>query len=334
MFNPVRRNFYRPFAVSVTGVALVALALTGCAATSSPSATSAKTAKSVVYVQGISGNAFFTSVTCGAQAEAKAEGVTFSFQGGADYSPQSQTPILNAVIAKHPDGIIISPMAGVAMVPPLSQAKQASIKVVFVDSTAADSSLAESFVSSDNTAGGALAAQKVVAELGGKGTVMVMGATPGISTTDARQKGFEAEIAKSAGITLLPTQFSESTPATATAKLSAVIAAHPELNAVFAVSTQEVEGVAVAVKTAGLSGKLGIIGFDTSDPILADVQSGLVTGLVVQEPLSMGKIAMQQMVKSMNGQSTTPVVNTPFVYLTKDNMNDPSINKFIYKTSC
>jgi ribose transport system substrate-binding protein len=314
MFNPVRRNFYRPFAVSVTGVALVALALTGCAATSSPSA---KTAKSVVYVQGISGNAFFTSVTCGAQAEAKAEGVTFSFQGGADYSPQSQTPILNAVIAKHPDGIIISPMAGVAMVPPLSQAKQASIKVVFVDSTAADSSLAQSFVSSDNRAGGALAAQKVVAELGGKGTVMVMGATPGIST-----------------ITLLPTQFSGSTPATATAKLSAVIAAHPELNAVFAVSTQEVEGVAVAVKTAGLSGKLGIIGFDTSDPILADVQSGLVTGLVVQEPLSMGKIAMQQMVKSMNGQSTTPVVNTPFVYLTKDNMSDPSINQFIYKTSC
>jgi len=334
VFNTAKISVSRKAAVLVTGGAMVALALAGCSAASSPAATSGKAAKSVVYVQGVSGNAFFTSVTCGAQAEAKAEGVNFSFQGGADYSPQAQTPILNGVIAKHPDGIVISPMAGAAMVPPLSQAKQAGIKMVFVDSTAADSSLAQSFVSSDNVAGGALAAQKVVAQLGGKGTVIVMGATPGISTTDARQKGFETEIAKSPGITLLPTQFSESTPATATAKLSAVIAAHPELNAVFAVSTQEVEGVAVAVKSAGLSGKLGIIGFDTSDPILADVQSGLVTGLVVQEPLSMGKIAMQQMVKSMNGKSTTPVVHTPFVYLTKDNMNDSSINQFIYKTSC
>jgi len=289
----------------------------------------------ITYIQGITGNPFFTSVTCGAQAEAKQLGVTFNYQGGKDYSPESQTPILNAVIAKKPDGIIISPMAGQAMVPPLSQAKAAGIKTTFVDSTAADASLASSFVTSDNTAGGALAADKIGELLGGKGKVIVMGATPGISTTDARQKGFEAEIkAKYPNVTLLPTQFSQSQPATATTKLSAVIAKNSDLGAVFAVSTQEVEGVSVAVKTAGKAGKIKIVGFDTSDPIIESVKAGTVTGLVVQEPLAMGKLALDQLVAALDGKPTTPLINTPFVFLTKDNVSDPAVNKFVYKTSC
>lgn len=319
-----------------TAVAAVAIAAAaaGCSSgtTSSASGGSSGDKLKVVYVQGVTGNPFFTSVTCGAKAEAASEGVDFSYQGGQDYSPQAQTPVLNAVIAKRPSGIIISPMAGQAMVPPLTQAKQAGIKLVFVDSTAADSSLAASFVTSDNTAGGALAAQKIATMLADKGTVMVMGATPGISTTDARQQGFEQEMKNHPGITLLPTQFSQSTPATATSKMSAVIAAHPNLDAVFAVSTQEVEGVSVGVKSAGMQGKVKIIGFDTSDPILADVQSGLVQGLVVQEPLDMGKIAMQQMVKALKGAPTTPLIHTPFVFLTKDNMNSPDVNKYVYKS--
>lgn len=299
--------------------------------------TTAKASKNynITYVQGITGNPFFTSVTCGAQAEAKALGVTFNYQGGKDYSPESQTPILNAVIAKKPDGIIISPMAGQAMVPPLSQAKAAGIKTTFVDSTAADASLASSFVTSDNAAGGALAADKIGELLGGKGKVIVMGATPGISTTDARQKGFEAEIkAKYPNVTLLPTQFSQSQPATATTKLSAVIAKNSDLGAVFAVSTQEVEGVSVAVKTAGKAGKIKIVGFDTSDPIIESVKAGTVTGLVVQEPLAMGKLALDQLVAALDGKPTRPLINTPFVFLTKDNASDPAVNKFVYKTSC
>jgi ribose transport system substrate-binding protein len=162
-----------------------------------------------------------------------------------------------------------------------------------------------------------------------------MGATPGISTTDARQKGFEDEI-KTAypGITLLTTQFSQSTPATATSKMAAIIAAHRDVAGVFAVSTQEVEGVSVAVKSAGASGKIKIVGFDTSDPIVQDVKDGLVQGLVVQEPLEMGRQAMQQMVKAIRGATTTPVIHTPFVFLTKDNVDDPEVNKYIYKTSC
>lgn len=324
-------------AAGLAGLVLATAACSGSSGTSAAANPSGGAAKpqDVVYVQGVTGNPFFTSVTCGAQEQAKAEGFTFSFQGGADYSPQAQTPVLNAVVAKKPAGIVISPMAGDAMVPPLRQAKSAGIKLVFVDSTAADESLAASFVTSDNVEGGKLAAQKLAELVGDKGKVMVLGATPGISTTDARQKGFEDEIkANHPNITLLPTQFSQSTPAGATSKLTATIAANKDLAGVFAVSTQEVEGASVAVKSAKAAGKIKLVGFDTSDPILEDIKTDVVQGLVVQEPLEMGKQAIQQMAAALKGQSTTPLIHTPFVFLTKDNLNDPAVNQYIYKTSC
>lgn len=288
----------------------------------------------ITYVQGMTGNPFFTSLTCGAQERAKELGVSFDAQGGKDYSPQSQTPILNGVIANKPDAIVISPMAGEAMVPALSKAKAAGIKLVFADSAAADESLAVSQIASDNYQGGVLAAQTLAKQVGDRGKVMVMGAKPGISTTDARQKGFEEEIKKHSGITYLGPQYSESQPATATSKFAAVLASNADLAGVFAVSTQEVEGVATGVQSAGKAGKVQVVGFDTSDPILEEIKSGVVQSLVVQQPLEMGKQAVTEAVKALKGESNTAKISTPFVVLTKDNMAQPDVAKYIYKTSC
>ena len=288
---------------------------------------------SVVYVQGQTGNPFFTSVTCGAMDEAKKLGVEFSAQGGQQYSPTSQTPVLNAVIARHPDGIMISPMVGPAMVAPLMQAKDAGIKIVYVDTAAADASLALSFVASDNEAGGRLAAEKLADLLGGKGVVMLESSIPGISSTDARNKGFEAEIKKHPGIRYVGVQFSQGDPAKATSQISSMLAAHPDLNGIFAVSTQEVEGAAAALSQSGKQG-IKVVGFDTAPPILTDIEQGIIQGVVVQEPMTMGATALQQLVDGLNGKPTTPVIHTPFVFLTKANMKDPSISQFIYKTSC
>ncbi len=146
--------------------------------------------------------------------------MSFSYQGGSDYSPQTQTPILNAVIANKPDGIIISPMGGEVMMTPLQQAKAAGIKLVFADTTATDQSLAASFIASDNVAGGKFAADQLAKLIDGKGEVMLMNGTPGISTTDQRQQGFEAGLKAYPGITYLGVQFRQSVPQKATEILS------------------------------------------------------------------------------------------------------------------
>lgn len=304
-----------------------AVALMACA-----SVAEAKT-YSVTYVQGQSGNPFFVSVTCGAKAEARKLGVNFSAQGGQQYSPTSQTPVLNGVIAKHPDGILISPMIGQAMVAPLKQAKEAGVKIVYVDTATDDRALALSYVSSDNVAGGALAADKLAAALGGKGVVMMEHDIPGIRTTDDRQKGFEQELKKYPGIRYLGVQYSQGDPAKATSEINSMLAAHPDLDGIFAVSTQEVEGAAAAISASGKKG-IKVVGFDTAPSILTDIDKGIIAGVVVQEPLKMGADALDQLVDGLEGKPTTPRIHTPFVFLTKDNMKDPAVAQYIYKTSC
>lgn len=326
-----------PRALAVAGVATMAL-VAGCGGGDSASSGGASSggggaAKKIVYVQGQSGNPFFTSVTCGAKAEAKKLGVQFSYQGGKDYSPQSQTPVLNGVIASKPDAIVISPMVGKAMVGPLSQAKAQGIDLVFVDTSSQDG-LAASFVASDNEQGGRLAAQKLAEQVGDKGTVLLEGSTPGISSTDARNKGFLEEMKKHPNIQVLTPQYSNGQPSKATSDVSAQLSAHPDLAGIFAVSTQEVEGASAALRNAHKDGAVKLIGFDTAPPILDDVRKGVVQGLVVQEPLTMGAKAVEQAVDAITGKPTQPEIHTPFVFLTKDNMDDPSVSKFIYKTDC
>ena len=331
----MNRTHFRNSLVAGVLVALT-LVIAACGSSTSAGGNAGSKKYNITYVQGVTGNAFFTSLTCGAQQEAQKLGnVNFTFAGGQSYSPEAQTPVLNAAIAKQPDAIIISPMVGQAMVAPLTQAKSNNIKLVFADTSSGDGSLAASFIASDNVAGGKLAADSMGKLLNGTGTVMVEGSTPGISTTDQRTQGFTDEMKASyPNIKLLTTQYSQSTPATATSQISAVLAAHPDLTGIFAVSTQEVEGAATALTGAGKQGKVDLIGFDTSDPIIADVQQGVVQGLVVQEPLQMGIDAMDQAVNALQGKATTPTIRTPFVFLTKENMSDPSISQFIYKTAC
>lgn len=302
-------------------------------AASLPLATAQAKPMSITYVSGQIGNPFFTSVACGAKMEAEKLGLKFSLQGGEQYSPTSQTPVLKAVIAQHPDGILISAMVGQAMVAPLTQAKDAGIKIVFVDTEAAEPSLGLSYVSSNNVDGGKLAADKLAELIHEKGVVMQENDIPGISSTDDRDKGFKEEIAKYPHIKYVGIQYSQGEPAKATSQISSMIAAHPDLNGIFAVSTQEVEGAAAALQAAGTK-NITVVGFDTAPSILTDIKQGIIAGVVVQEPLRMGAVAVDQLVKGLKNEATTPRIYTPLVFLTKETMKDPDVAQYIYETSC
>jgi ribose transport system substrate-binding protein len=317
--------------ISVVSVILVAVPFIVFAGGKAESASGPKT-YNIVYVQGMSGNPFFNSLTNGCKDEAaKLGGVNFTYQGANNYSPQAQTPVLNAVIAAHPDAIIISPMAGEAMMEPLKQAKAQGIKLVFADTTATDQSLAASFIASDNVAGGKFAADQLAKLIGGTGEVMLMNGTPGISTTDQRQQGFEAGLKAYPGITYLGVQFCQSDPQKATQIVSATLAAHPNLKGIYAVSTQEVEGSAVALANANAADRVALVGFDSSPPIIEDINKGIIKGVVLQEPYEMGTLAVDQAVAALQSKPTTPTIKTPFVFLTKDSMNDPNVSKYIYQ---
>jgi ribose transport system substrate-binding protein len=124
-----------------------------------------------------------------AKAEAQALGVNLTVTGPTDFSASEQAPILNAVAVSKPDTLIVAPTDSSVLNPELSRIAGEGVKLVFVDTTTTDPSLAVSHITTNNVAGGALAADSLAQQIGGKGTVAVIDVNPGISTTDARIQG-------------------------------------------------------------------------------------------------------------------------------------------------
>jgi ribose transport system substrate-binding protein len=333
--TPRRRR--APAGVLISCLVSAALVLAACGGSdnggsSSGSSSSASSGKkySMTLIAGVKGDEFYITMNCGAQAEAKKLGVTLNFQGPDKFAPDQQIPIVNAVAAKKPDAVLIAPTDTKALFAPIKQLADNGSKVVLVDTTLDQPQMAVSQISSDNEGGGKQAAQTLAKLIGGSGKVFVNNVQPGISTTDARAKGFE-EGAKAAGLTYLGQQFNNDDPAKAAAITKSVLAKNPDLKGIFAANLFSAEGAATGVKEAGKS-DVKIVGFDAGPKQVADLKAGTVQALIAQKPADIGAQGVQQAYAALTGKPTKAKIGTGFVSLTQDNLAENQ--DAAYKSSC
>jgi ribose transport system substrate-binding protein len=293
-------------------VAVSAGVAVGLTLASAPGATAA--GEKIVFIQGVKGDGFYITMECGVKAAAKKLGVTTTTQGPAKFDATLQRPILASVVASKPSAILIAPNDVNAMQKPLEQAAKAGIKIVLVDTTVKSPGFAVSQISSNNLAGGAaaFAAVKKLVPEGGK--VMGIGVKPGISTTDARDKGFKDAVNASGGkYTFLSQEYSNNEPSQAAQITTAALAANPDLKAIFASNLFSAEGAATGIKQAGKEGQVKIIGFDAGP-----VQ---VKALIAQQPYDIGLQGVTQAVNALRGKATKKKITTGFRILTPQNID-------------
>ena len=309
-------------------------ASTGASSTSSSAAAAGKS-YNVELVVGTKSDDFYVTMECGAMAEAKSLGVNLTVTGPADFSAPEQAPILNAVAASKPDALIVAPTDTKALNPELSRIANEGVKVVFVDTTTTDPSVAVSHITSDNTGGGKLAADSLAAQIGGKGTVAVINVNPGISTTDARIAGFAAEMkAKYPNITVLATQYDNDSSATAASQVEADITAHPNLSGVFATNVLSAQGAATGIQHAGASGRVKVATFDAEPQQITALKSNTIQLAIAQSPYLEGQDGVEQAVNALSGKTVTANIGTPLVAIDQKNVNSASVQKNIYVASC
>jgi ABC-type sugar transport system substrate-binding protein len=81
------------------------MTVAGCAPASETAATEDIT---IAFVMGAESDPFFQAMKLGAEEEAAAQGVTLIWQGDpSNYSPETQIPIVDAVLAQQPDGLVL-----------------------------------------------------------------------------------------------------------------------------------------------------------------------------------------------------------------------------------
>ena len=196
----------------------------------------------IALVPGLTADGFYVTMHHGAQAAAKALGTELVYQGAAEWNVSLQVPVLDAVIARKPDAIMIAPTDKVQLIAPLKKAHDAGIAIVCVDTFigtgvfqtgSGDADFPISYVASDNVLGGRMAARALAQAIGEKGKVYVSNVKPGISTTDQREEGFKDEMKKYSGVQVLETQFNDDDANKAAAQVQAVFGRVPDLAGCF-----------------------------------------------------------------------------------------------------
>jgi ribose transport system substrate-binding protein len=294
----------------------------------------------VALIPGLTTDAFYITMRKGAQDAADALGVTLVFQGAPDFNPVTQVPVLDAVIARKPDAILIAPTDKTQLVQPLKKAADAGIPVITVDTFigtghyqtgAGDADFPLSYIASDNVLGGRIAARALAKSIGDSGKVYVSNVKPGISTTDQREEGFKEEIKENhPKITVLETQFNDDDANKAASQLQGMLARNSDLKGVFGANLFSALGAANGVKQAGGSGKIKVVAFDAPTSIVDNINSGLVDLAIAQHPAEIGYYGVMSAYAHLTGHSLPVNIGTGFTVIDKSNLSDPQVKKFIY----
>ena len=288
----------------------------------------------ITFLQGVQGDGFYISMACGAQTVIDAGGHTLNVQGPEAFDATIQNPMIDAITADLPDALLVAPNDVEASIGPLTQAQAAGIEIVLVDTSVNDPDIGVSRIASNNAAGGGAAAEALVNLVGAEeGSVMVINITPGISTTDARQQGFEDAIADM-GFNYIGAEFANNDPAVAAQIVTAALAANPDLVGIFATNLFGAQGAATGLRQAGAENDVVLVGFDAGPAQIAQLEAGDVRALIVQKPFDIGVQGVEQAIAALTGEPVTPEIGTDFVIATTDNMTDPDISQFFYKSEC
>lgn len=319
----------------IAGFAALALAVTSF--TSSPAYAAKKL--TIALIPGLTTDAFYITMHKGAEAAAKALGVTLEFQGAPEFNPVQQVPVLDAVIARKPDAILIAPTDKTQLIEPLRKAVKAGIAVITVDTYigtgqyqtgSGNADFPLSYIASDNVMGGRIAARALAKAIGGKGKVYVSNVKPGISTTDQREEGFKEEMKNFPGIQVLETQFNDDDANKAASQLQSVFARNSDLAGVFGANLFSALGAANGVKQAGQTGKIKVVAFDAPKSIVAQLKSGLVDIAIAQHPAEIGYFGVVAAYAHLTGQSIPTSIGTGFTVIDKSNVDDPKVARFLY----
>jgi ribose transport system substrate-binding protein len=178
-----------------------------------------------------------------------------------------------------------------------------------------------------------MAGEHLAKLLGGKGRVILLRYAVGSASTEAREKGFLEALGKHPDIKLISSdQYAGPTRETSyQASQNLLNRFGREVDGIFCPNENSTIGMTMALRDIGRAGgQVKMVGFDAGSQSVADMKSGDVQGLIVQNPLFMGYQGVMTMVEHLQGKPVEKRIDTGVVLVTKENMDEPSVKELLY----
>jgi ribose transport system substrate-binding protein len=284
----------------VAGIVMAAVVSLGCSGSPAPAG------RKVIGVTLLTEtHAFYKDLEAGLRDEAKVKGFDLVIVA-CEMDPAKQASQIEDFVAQHVSAILAAPCDSSAIVPALAQPERAGIPVFTVD-IAARGGTVVSHVASDNVQGGRLAADAMAKATGGTGKILIID-QPTVASVQDRVQGFEEELKKYPGLTIIAKQNADGQRARATEVMEDMLQAHPDLKGVFGINDDSALGATGVIEAAGRT-DIAVIGYDATDEARAAIlKGGPLKADVVQYPRTIGVTAIDIVAKYLAGQSVPAVV--------------------------
>jgi ribose transport system substrate-binding protein len=269
---------------------------------------------------------FFIDMKNGAEEAAQRLNVELIVQAAErEVDVEKQMQIIENLIQTRVNAICVTPSGSKELIPAVGKANQAGIPVLVLD-TRLDEAAAEkervrfeTFIGSDNYQGGKVAGEYAAKIFNGKAKLAVLEGIPGHETGDSRMNGFNEGIKDFSGMEIVASQTANWERDQGFNVMQNMLQAHPEIEGVFACNDMMALGAMEAIIAAGKSGQIKIIGFDAVEEARREIQSGGLAASVAQHPAAMGRLAVENAVKILNGESIPAYIPVEIELVTKEN---------------
>ena len=274
----------------------------------------------IIWVNPLVGSAVFTSADEGITAASEEFGFKLKIIGPSVLDDTQMYQAVESAIVEQPDLIVTTPYNYTALAPLYVEAQEKGIPIIDISSDSGEESGRVSFIGTDNTAYGQLAADYINEEKGGEAHVMTMMANLDTSNQLEQREAFEAKCAEEyPGIETVLVDEDNGDSAAALQKFADAMKAHPEIDTIFCLESIGGVAAANAVSEMGMDGKITILAIDDNADTVQMIKDGKIWATMAQNFYKMGYTAGELAIKHLNGEEVDSVVDSGTVLITDEN---------------
>jgi len=254
---------------------------------------------------------FYQDMESGMKSEAAKYGYTLDVVDANRDNAKQQSQVED-FISKKVDAIVLTPYDSQAIGSAIVEANNAGIPVFTADiaSTSSQGKVV-AHVASDNVQGGYQAGKLICAAVGKTGSVAIVD-EPEVTSVQDRVKGFRQALAQLCpGVTVVADVDSGGTRDKANSDTGDILQAHKNLKGIFGINDDSALGALTAVKAAGLTGKVAVVGYDATPEARAAIASGAMYGDAIQFPAKIGATTIDVIHDYFAGKTPPAVVRIP-----------------------
>ncbi|MGF1697018.1 ribose ABC transporter substrate-binding protein RbsB [Vibrio kyushuensis] len=279
---------------------------------SSTVSVSAQAQDTMAIVLSTLNNPFFVTMKDGAEAKAEELGYNLIVLDSQN-DPSKELSNVEDLTVRGVKAILINPTDSDAVSNAIRIANRSNIPVLTLDRGASRGDVA-SHIASDNVVGGEMAGHFIMEKVGEKAKVIQLEGIAGTSAARERGEGFMNAV-KGSDMELMASQPADFDRTKGLNVMENLLAANPDVQAVFAQNDEMALGALRAVQASGKD--IMIVGFDGTDDGIAAVNRGMLAATVAQQPDLIGALGIETAVKVLKGDAVEEYIPVPLKVVTK-----------------